>query len=716
MRIPKMSESSQYRVTVPALKGGINLLDAPHLVEDNQLTDALNMWWKDQALRVRPGLSTNADCLYTLSDNSHTLLGIKDLFGVPTFQFEELGEADFYRTALEVGSNGDTYWATVRKLFYSGMATRPWDDSIGGSASHAVDALYIDLSGNASVSSYLTEQLYYTPEGLILFSNGDSFCTPRKYDEPFEDMKPHLYAPLVLVNGRGAAGLNQAAVTGTLLEGYNLLTPRFRCQFTTDGEGIYFFLPQKHLDDREITVALTASNGQELVFTIPQGSVVSQTLSGWSVELSREGGYFWFKSAAGPAAYPGVGFSSNVEITAEKSALCDPQKIGGMRFYTWFGGDANGINGGTRLFMGGNPLYPNLVHWSDINNPLYFPENNYAYVGETDNAVTAFGRQSDMLVIFKERELYYATYMAGSSVTAQEVIDGAVVDVAANAACFPLTQISAGVGCDCPDTVQLCGNRLVWATSEGKVYVLATVNQFNERNACDISGMIGPELQAIQRDKWKAASAGDYDGHYVLLVDDRLYLFDYGASAFHNASAYTREDTLQKGISWYKWEVAMEGVSFRRFMARDTRGMLLGDYSHNGWTYRILFTLQGEEDMLPHYEEQSGEIVFTSRPIPAFFQTKVFDFGYPERRKTIRRLHMGATDTGAHAITLSYITEDGVAQDACRLGLTGDGKMREWMVTPGVSRVRQFGFRADSSGRMAVDSLVLRYEMKGEVR
>lgn len=46
MRIPKMQASPQYMVTIPKLDGGVNLKDAPHLVEDNQLTDICNMWWK----------------------------------------------------------------------------------------------------------------------------------------------------------------------------------------------------------------------------------------------------------------------------------------------------------------------------------------------------------------------------------------------------------------------------------------------------------------------------------------------------------------------------------------------------------------------------------------------------------------------------------------------------------------------------------------------
>ena len=99
---------------------------------------------------------------------------------------------------------------------------------------------------------------------------------------------------------------------------------------------------------------------------------------------------------------------------------------------TWFGGDRSGINGGTRLFVSGNPSEPNLVHWSDVNNPLYFPENNYARIGNSGMAVTAFGKQENILVLFKESEIYYATYVAGGDFTAQDVIDGKVVDVAAN--------------------------------------------------------------------------------------------------------------------------------------------------------------------------------------------------------------------------------------------------------------------------------------------
>ena len=58
----------------------------------------------------------------------------------------------------------------------------------------------------------------------------------------------------------------------------------------------------------------------------------------------------------------------------------------------------------------------------------------------------------------------------------------------------------------------------------------------------------------------------------------------------------------------------------------------------------------------------------TETPISAMFQTKVFDFDYAERRKNIRRLYIGATDTADRYIRLAYITEQGTREDALRLG------------------------------------------------
>ena len=122
-----------------------------------------------------------------------------------------------------------------------------------------------------------------------------------------------------------------------------------------------------------------------------------------------------------------------------------------------------------------------LVVWSSLNNPLYFPENNYAYVGDKSQGVTTFGRQGENLIIFKEKSTYYSYYATNDSITADDLINQTVIDYEANSVYFPMIQLNANIGCDCQNTVQLCRNRLVWANSDGNVYTLYSNNQYSER-------------------------------------------------------------------------------------------------------------------------------------------------------------------------------------------------------------------------------------------
>ena len=61
MKYPKLGGIRSYDVTVPKLSGGVNTSESPHLINDNQLTDCLNMWWDKRCFAFRPGLWTGED-------------------------------------------------------------------------------------------------------------------------------------------------------------------------------------------------------------------------------------------------------------------------------------------------------------------------------------------------------------------------------------------------------------------------------------------------------------------------------------------------------------------------------------------------------------------------------------------------------------------------------------------------------------------------------
>lgn len=727
MRIPKMPKSNQYRVSVPALNGGVNLNDAPNLVEDNQLTAVLNMWWKDQALRTRAGLATTVERSFHIQTS-----GMGDSLSCqvhpPVRVYRDGKPEDYVCCSCEF----ETSRANHVFHFYR------FNES--GSATHVSSLTFLDYEdGDPYATGMFMFAANPTEDGIGLyavFNSGDIYSMNKNFELQKID-KSEIYAPLVVVNAVGVDDTGSPpVVSGTQFEGYNLLSGAFRTAFTTDGKAHEFKLPLDNLtlnNGESPAVEYTGTDGtvtrwesfsNTMLYAQASAEIGGETVT---VKLYRQSGIIEFSTGADtPYPLPGS-ISNNLIVTAWKTDPEATKKISNMQFATWFGGDRSGINGGTRLFASGNPDHPNLVHWSDINNPLYFPENNYAYIGESSQKVTGFGKQTDILVIFKEHEIYSAEYVSGNTYTAQDVIDGKVVDVTANAAVFPITPINSGIGCDCPNTIQLCNNRLIWATSDGAVYGLMAANQASERNVRKLSAMIESYLKAEDRYLLKSALSCDVDGHYMLLVRNRVYLLDYMDGVFQYYATYSDERKAQRNMSWYCWEFPKECMP-AAVMPKGDRlsAFCIRNYPYtdsSGMPKKALFgaayLLDGERDCVfhpsgPAFETGEFDISVEEREIQSCFQTKVFDFGSQERKKKIHRLHMNMADTSNARITVSYVTEKGTMDDVYELSMSGTGAMVGRMLTPGVSRVCRFGVLVSSAGAIGVDGLVIRYEIGGE--
>lgn len=726
MRIPKMPKSNQYRVSVPALNGGVNLNDAPNLVEDNQLTAALNMWWKDQALRTRAGLATTVERSFHIQTSG---MGDSLTYKVyPPVRVYRDGKPEDYVCCyceFEMSRSNNAYH------FYK------FDES--GKATHVSSLTFLDYEdGDPYATGMFMFAANPTADGIGLyavFNSGDIYSMNKNFELQKID-KSEIYAPLVVVNAVGFDDTGSPpVVSGTQFEGYNLLSGAFRTAFTTDGKAHEFKLPLDNLtmnNGESPAVEYTGTDGtvtrwesfsNTMFYAQASAEIGGETVT---VKLYRRSGIIEFSTGVDtPYPLPGS-ISNNLIVTAWKTDPEATKKIANMQFATWFGGDRSGINGGTRLFVSGNPDHPNLVHWSDINNPLYFPENNYAYIGESSQKVTGFGKQTDILVIFKEHEIYSAEYVSGNTYTAQDVIDGKVVDVTANAAVFPITPINSGIGCDCPNTIQLCNNRLIWATSDGAVYGLMAANQASERNVRKLSAMIESRLKAEDRYLLKSALSCDVDGHYMLFVWNRVYLLDYMDGVFQYYATYSDERKAQRNMSWYCWEFPKECTPAAVMPKGDRLSafcLQYHSYDRSGMPTRALFgaayLLDGERDCVfhpsgPAFETGEFDISVEEREIQSCFQTKVFDFGSQERKKKIHRLHMNMADTSNARITVSYVTEKGTMDDVYELSMSGTGAMVGRMLTPGVSRVCRFGVLVSSAGAIGVDGLVIRYEIGGE--
>lgn len=695
MQYPTMKGGAQYRVEVPQLSGGVNLSDLPTQVEDNQLTDVRNMWWHQGVLRTRPGLKKSGD-----RSDSIVVLNKSRISEREEIVFRVVGEDE---TQIKVQADSfSNEGADILGRIDISARTDGKDTVLGVKVEDTNDTNY---------------------EPYLFFASDGTTYRAAKEGENMLSVSP--YIPQVTVERRNEDG----SVSNVKFEDYNMLTPKFQCSFSTDGERGNFYLPIEELDRVSITVEITLGEETYNVEISPPSSesITSNTayienvsgtvLSyedvdfGDTVDNKIACFFHWNKGylhleardASGVSVVPlPAATSNNIVVTVAKTQEGQRETICRMTRAAWFGGARSGLDSGTRLFVTGNPDKPHLVHWSDVNKPLYFPENNYFYVGDADQKVTGFGKQGELLVIFKEREIYCSQYVAGNAITADDLISGAVTDIAALTAQFPLTPLHPTIGCDCPDTIRLVNNRLVWATSDAHVYMLTSVNQYSERNVRDITALIRRDLEKHTADELKAATATEYKGHYMLILPDgTAYLLDVGNSAFQSYTYYASEKKANRALPWYIWKLGKDG---ERFLSAVSTGDEIRLLASGG----IAYTLEGEDD--------DGE------PIECSFTTKLFDFGRGDKLKAVREIYLRVGGVPNSCVHISYLFDNVEFEDAYRIEPTEDGELydagyiRSYRVTPNVNRARLFGLRFDSDGAMAVEGIGLNYSIQGVIR
>lgn len=678
--------NGRFRLTLPPLAGGLDLAATPEAIADNELADGKNLWFHRGALRTRPGLCCREEGRTVLREpmegDTFTFAGVTAL-GASTV----VGDIPAQVVAERWSENGKERIRPVR-IGGDGIAY-PYRDEGNGemtpfSATHCLVAN--DENGTP---------LFFTPEGVFV-SGGESM------DGRWMSMEEWLYVPLLLVGGFGATQVRNAQVTGIAFEAPNLLTPRFKAQYTTDNDGVYFFLPRRGLDDEPVTATLVDDTGTEHDYTVEAGATESEEEWGYRLHVDRAGGYVWFTADGSPVAPAAFGRSGNLTVTASKSDTTGRRRLLGMRFGVWYGGDSRGLFGGTRLFVAGNPLYPHLVHWSDVNNALYFPATNFAYVGDATDAITAFGKQEDALIIFKERELYAAGYES-SPVSAAQLTSGAVGDVTAAAAAFPLTPLSAGIGCDRPATIRLCHDRLVWANRDGRVHMLLAKSVYSGRNIRTLSGRIAPGLEALSTADWDNASAAAQNGWYYLLTGNTVWALHYDTPAFVRYAGYAADRDAQEQLCWFRWDVTLPGVSWQLLTGQEGSAVLYGLKQDGGGLSRLLYTFDGDEDSLP---TESG---FSAVPIPFSAATKRWDLEAPGTYKQVTGLRLGMAGSARVRVTLT----DGDGGAWCSATLTAASIGR---LLTGLRRVRRVQLSLFGEGPVALTDAALDGRGTGEVR
>lgn len=740
MRFPKLRPQGAKTLKVPDLAGGINLRDGISEVLDTQLTQATNVWYQDGLLKTRPGVSA-VDEIFIGRTVSEQKVSYKMWSNVKY----KYNDQEYVLAVVKRDEDADLIgkYTTVLKPY--------WKSIVGSMPIEVInfdeEITYFATQDNDSVYLYTSNFEIYKLD----LSEGNNFVKVEEED---------IYVPTIATNCRRIGGLAGA----TMVEGFNIIGKRCKLIYSTvnideldpnnkeDTHFMEYEVPYLNGEEmRELIlqfmeVRVTNAKGETTTHTLDTYEETGETMlyhetsfnkDDLRLELyadkSKENSnsaiiLFHAKNETdfGAEVKASEYIPNNMEVIIPVLKDRDEyKKVFGATQCEWFGGAAEGIAGGTRLFLCDNTNEnKNLVVWSDLNNPLYFPENNYFRVGESSSAVKGFGKQSDMLVIFKENGcgVYYTKYQQNTEISGEDLINQSVIDYTASSVYFPLVQINPNVGCSYPETIQLCRNRLVWLGDNGNVFTLVNENQYNERSVFCVSEMVRRDLK---KNVSVIPTACDWNGYYCLMCDNKLYLMDYNCYGYTHVASYSKTEDANVRIPWYIWELPFEAsmcesdgcIIFTRYNDGESYAECVAlSYvlSLNNESADWVFTMYDDKDM------SSGDNL-AKRPIQTVLRTKLFTFGEASVRKSVDKINLQLGNNGGEPIAVKVITDQ--SEEEHDIYLTGTeteaytpAYIDSKAIFPTARNFLRVGVELSSEGVIAVDGMEFKFRTLGGAR
>lgn len=772
MKFPMIERRSTRVLTVPGLSGGINLRDAAARVGDNQLTDGKNVWFQGGMLTTRPAVKVREDCVKefpfmpvlaeqpSIKARSEEATFLKDS---QTYQLFSYKLSYVYATGWEFKPQTRIYFR---------FTGRAGNIDLPCIASDCENVNYFTVQHKNKLYCFVSEEeLMHT----IYVLNAEQFGDPnvRSWRELSSE---EIYTPTVAIHCLSDMNGGVEAVGA---EGMNLLTNRYKMVYSTVNRSLLssdkpthemkYYLIKSHAQRDETTYGIISAtimykNGKTVTHTADKsaaGMAYVERDSNGNTLYGEDGLTLWsdgyqvcfYRSGSQNTLgtvraedYVEDNMTLTVDIvnTLDLGKLArERERIFSAKHTAWFGGTSLGMNGGSWLFLGGlSGDDQNKIFYSAAGNPLYFSENSYIGVGKSSQAVTGFGKQDDSLIVFKERELFRLLYGGVNDISKEDLIDQTLVDLAANELRLGLQQIHGYIGCDCPRSIQLCRNRLVWLCGN-TVYTLISQSPYSERTVFALSSMVQNRLKAENVSDLHRAFAADWQGHYLLFVGTKIYVMDYESPGFIQVSSYAKEENGRRQIPWFYWELSdphngLAGLFLTDFsgwpLAAHVDGERLNlfyiEHGHiGGFDFADYFFVNvrymdgslgddegvGIEATSPQSAEITSKAYF---PIKTVFTTKLFDFNLPQYRKKVPLVNISLAFLRERPIYVTFLgnslhIEDSVLLHSDRNETENNWVFQNYKLRPPFLAVDRLGLRIESESPVAVDAVSLHFKLLG---
>jgi hypothetical protein len=247
--------------------------------------------------------------------------------------------------------------------------------------------LYSTANNHISVSVQMNGKLWILDGNTYLVYDGSTV-------QPVSNI---AYVPTIIIARTPTGG-------GTVLEPVNLLQPKRVERFAGTTATVYQ-LTATNIDAAAVTVKKLNANGTFTDWVETTNFTVNRTL-----------GQVTFSAAPGVTPITGednvyITYAKTVTGYADRINKCDVSIIYGM----------NGAR--DRLFVSGNPGLPNYDYYSQMNDPTYFGDTNYAVIGQDSSRIMNYSIVSDFLVTHKDN----AENDDNTNLRKGQLVDGKVV-------------------------------------------------------------------------------------------------------------------------------------------------------------------------------------------------------------------------------------------------------------------------------------------------
>jgi len=504
------------------------------------------------------------------------------------------------------------------------------------------------------------------------------------------------YAPEVLINCRADGSHSDP------LDDFNILGTKFTYVYNADGTSTNY-LVGKYDEGLDL---IDWSRTSEFVVEL-DGDVLTQGTD-YSVNTTDKKIVFTTAPLSGEL---------NLLVTMPMVATAfndEKAQLLRCKAYETFGGANN-----SRLFLARNGL--SKYFYSESFDISFFPENNYGVLGNTEEDIVGFGRQYNVLIVFKPREIYAIySYVETTATTLAEDKIGEEG--------FNSKLVNPRIGCDAPYSIQLINNLLTWFNSKEGICTLVSTNIQDERNVRTISrniertnamGTMG--ILDLDEDPANVQSA-DFDNKYFLCFPTYgyCYIWDYEISPYTFTS---RGETPPRQLDWFILDHFYVGefLKFKKDLVYSGSGDGFKDkiIVLNNTFYDLDFDGNGQPDA-----------------IEAWYMTPFLQFDAVEYLKNIKNLYVQCRGDTASLIDIYYYTDESQEPEQDAESIMVGGKlwnhftwgsfkwsMVNWAITYrrkcSLKKVQMasFLFKNDEPGRdMSLTHIAMQYQIVKNVK